>query len=111
MKYKIRKYYLQIEDTTRPASVCPPETAKSNGEIPTAAVSHETPVTPASTGLTHLSTLGTTPAPTTSRPSAQVSPYNATPSRSQAGSNVHSVINVDEGTSSRVQEKQSLGGK
>lgn len=54
-----------------------------------------------STTLKNLNTLGASPAPVpnTTRPSAQVSPYNS--SLTTGASQVHSVINVDAGTSAR----------
>jgi len=52
-----------------------------------------------------------TPAgPNTTRPSAQVSPYNASLTPLQTTASLQSVINVDEGTSSRGLEKQSILG-
>lgn len=61
---------------------------------------------PASAALTNLSTLGASPAPNTTRPSAQVSPYTSTtPTRPPTGPQSHSVISVDSGTSVRGQDK------
>lgn len=61
-----------------------------------------------SAALTNLSTLGASPSPSTTRPSAQVSPYTATPSRPPVQPQSHSVISVDSGTSVRGQEKLNI---
>lgn len=57
------------------------------------------------TPLKNLSTLGASPPPNTTRPSAQVSPYNSSLTAGSGSSQVHSVISVDAGTSVRGQEK------
>lgn len=57
------------------------------------------------TPLKNLNTLGASPVPNTTRPSAQVSPYNSSLTAGTGATQVHSVINVDAGTSARGQEK------
>lgn len=89
---------------TSPKSVTP----TPNGKVTPV---QEPYMIPASAALTNLSTLGASPAPNTTRPSAQVSPYSSTPSRPPTGPQSHSVISVDSGTSVRGQEKQTISGK
>ena len=63
-------------------------------------------------GLTNLSTLGASPAPNMTRTTPQATPYSTPASKKPGdGSNIHSVINVDAGTSARGQEKSSISGK
>lgn len=94
-----------------PVHVPAPPPPKAATPTPNGDVNRSTPVeealsTPVTATLTNLSTLGASPAPNTTRPSAQVPPYTATPSRPPTGPQTHSVISVDAGTSVRGQEKQ-----
>ncbi|XP_052269884.1 zinc finger protein-like 1 homolog isoform X2 [Dreissena polymorpha] len=64
-------------------------------------------VTLPSAELTNLSTLGMSPAPSTTKPSAQVAPLStSTPAR--PGLSSHSVISVDGGTNVRNTDKQNM---
>lgn len=96
-----------IEEPVTPLAPPPvqatPSSAQETNHVPVSATPQKTEPTVHSPTLKNLSTLGASPAPNTTRPSAQVSPYNS--SLTTGASQVHSVINVDAGTSARGQEK------
>lgn len=82
------KYCLQIPESELPPPPGPDQLQKDAAPTMT------------STPLRTDSSLGTPSTGSTTRPSAQVPPYSATPTPNPQGSS-HSVINVDEGTSAR----------
>ncbi|XP_045170336.2 zinc finger protein-like 1 homolog [Mercenaria mercenaria] len=99
---------LPLIDEPEPVPARPPSPPKSVTPTPNGNVTpvQESLQAPSSAALTNLSTLGASPAPSTTRPSAQVSPYTtSTPSRPPLGPQSHSVISVDSGTTVRGQEK------
>ena len=84
----------------------PPPLEHSVNHIPAQVTPQKSEPAVHASPLKNLNTLGATPTPSTTRPSAQVSPYNSSLTAGSGGSQVHSsVINVDEGTSVRGQEK------
>lgn len=101
---------LQIDEKDQVSKPKPSE-GENHITTSTTSVSQEPAVSPENVGLQSLNSSFASPGPNTTRPSAQVSPYNATPSRPQVSSTIHSVINVDEGTSSRGLDKQTVMGK
>ena len=86
-----------------PPTQATPSAEQTANHVPVSVTPQKAEPAVHSTTLTHLSTLGTSPAPSTTRPSAQVSPYNSSLTSGTGASQVHSVINVDAGTSARGQ--------
>lgn len=88
-----------------PSVQAPPPSEQSANHVPAPVTPQKSESAVQATPLKNLSTLGASPTPSTTRPSAQVSPYNSSLTAGSGVSQIHSVINVDEGTSVRGQEK------